>query len=81
MLVFSTQLCDQGYPPLLPLSPSLWFNSPPFISLHCVNKYTVYSIQFLRGVKGMDGVLGLRQTNIYRKVSLQVNFLDDDILH
>jgi hypothetical protein len=35
MLVFSTQLCE-----LLPLSPSLWFNSPP---LPCVNKYTVYT--------------------------------------
>ncbi len=38
MLVFSTQLCE-----LLPLSPSLWFNSllpcPPSL----VNKYTVYT--------------------------------------
>jgi hypothetical protein len=36
MLVFLTQLCE-----LLPLSPSLWFNSPP---LPCVNRYTVYSV-------------------------------------
>jgi hypothetical protein len=28
MLVFSTQLGDM-YSPQLPLSPSLWFNSPP----------------------------------------------------
>ncbi len=34
MLLFSTQLDE-----LLPLSPSLWFNFPPF-PLPCVNKYT-----------------------------------------
>ncbi len=38
MFVFSTQVCDLWFT-LLPLSPSLWFNSPP---LHCVNKYTIY---------------------------------------
>ncbi len=27
------------------------------------------------------GVLGLRQINTFRKVSLQVKFLDDDVLH
>ncbi len=45
MLVFSTQLCE-----LLPLSPSLWFNSPPFpvwISI----LYT--HIQYARGRGGM----------------------------
>jgi hypothetical protein len=30
---------------------------------------------------GGYGVLGLRQTNTCRKVLLQVNFLDDDILY
>jgi len=62
-LIFSTQLCE-----LLPLQPSLWFNStqpPP-----CVNKCTVYI--------GREG--GLRQINTYRKVPLLVNFFDDDIL-
>jgi hypothetical protein len=57
-LIFSTQLCE-----LLPLQPSLWFNStqpPP-----CVNKCTVYI--------GREG--GLRQINTYRKVPLLVNFL------
>ncbi len=38
MLVFSTQLCDL-YSPLLPLSPSLWFNSPPLPPSPIVNKY------------------------------------------
>jgi hypothetical protein len=41
-LVFSTQLCEM-YSSVLPLSPSLWFNSPP--SSPCVNKHTVYTIQ------------------------------------
>ncbi len=64
MLVFSTQLCK-----LLPLSPSLWFNSspppPPFP--------VWISIQWVRG-EGY-GVLGLRQINTCRKVRLQVNFI------
>ncbi len=56
MLEFSTQLCE-----LLPMKPSLWFNSPP---LPCVNKHTVYTYT----------VLGLRQINTCHKVPLQVNF-------
>ena len=36
-------------------------------------------IQCVRG--GGYGVLGLRQINTCRKAPLQVNFLDDDILH
>jgi hypothetical protein len=67
MLVFSTQLCDL-YSPLFPLSPSLRFNSPP-PPFSCVNKYT--RIQCERG-RGM-GLLGLRQINTCRKVTLQVN--------
>jgi hypothetical protein len=42
MMVFSTQLSE-----LLPLSPSLWLNSPPPHPLPCMNKYTsihVYSV-------------------------------------
>ncbi len=35
MLVISTQLCE-----LLPLSPSLWLNSP-HLPPSCVNKYTI----------------------------------------
>ncbi len=62
MLVFSTQLCE-----LLPISNSLWFNSPP---LPCGNKYTVYTY----GVGG--GVMGFCLTeNTFRKVPLQFNFL------
>jgi hypothetical protein len=72
MMVFSTQLCE-----LLPLSSSLWFKSAPPPHLPCVNKYTVYTC--VRG--GLYWVLGLRQMNTSRKVSLQVNFLDDNILH
>ncbi len=45
-LVFSTQLCD-----LLPLSPSLWFNSP---RLSSVNKYTVYKSTVCKGGGGME---------------------------
>ncbi len=42
MLIFLTQLCDM-YSPLLPNSPSLWFNSPslPFVNKHTVDPYTV----------------------------------------
>ncbi len=78
-LVFSIQLCDlYYYSPLLPLSPSLWFNSPPppFIDLvwrSILNTRT----QCVRG--GGYGVLGLRQINTCRKIPIQVNFLDDDI--
>ncbi len=61
MLVFSTQLCE-----LLPLSPSLWFNSPP---LPCVNKYTVFTYTVWKGGGGY-GVMGLRQINACHKVPL-----------
>ncbi len=44
MLVFSTQLCE-----LLPLSPSLWFNSPP-APLPCVK------VQYTQTVCGWEGV-------------------------
>jgi hypothetical protein len=37
ILLFSTQFYE-----MLPLSPSLWFNSPSS-HLPCVNKYTVYT--------------------------------------
>jgi hypothetical protein len=37
------------YSLLLPLSPSLWFNSPP--PLPGVNKYTVYSVEGGGGVR------------------------------
>ncbi len=56
-IVFSTQLCE-----LLPLSSSLWFNSPPS-PLPCVNKYTVtvYTYKVCNGGGGgRYGVLGLR---------------------
>jgi len=58
MLLFSTQLCE-----LLPLSPYLWFNSPPPIPFPMWIS--------VRG--GGYGVLGLGQINIGRKVSLHVN--------
>jgi hypothetical protein len=74
ILVFSTQLCDL-YSPLVPLSPSLKFNSLP--PLPCVNKYTVH-VTVCRGWGGY-GVLDLRQINTCCKVPIQVNFLDDDI--
>ncbi len=73
MLVFSNQLCE-----LLPLWPSLWFNSPHPFTFLCVNKYTVYTYTVC---KGGYGVLGLRQINTCRKLPLKVNFLDDDIMH
>ncbi len=60
-----------------PLSPSLWFNSPPFpvwISTYTVFKYTVCKG---RGCK----VLGLRQINARRTVPLQVHFCRWHILH
>jgi hypothetical protein len=58
MLVFSTQLCDL-YSPLLHLSPSLLFSSPPS-PFPCANKYTVYTYKVCKGGEG-SGVLGLRQ--------------------
>ncbi len=61
LLVFSTQFLN-----LLPLQPSLWFNSPPS-PRPCVNKYTVWG-------GGRYGVLGLRQINTCRKVPLQIKF-------
>ncbi len=50
---------------------------PSPFPLPCVNKYIVYTYTVYWG----DGVLGLRQINICRRVSLWVSFLDDDILH
>ncbi len=105
MLLLSTQFCDL-YSPLLPLSPSLCFNSPPPPSLCKYRKYTVYTC-----AKGgwcwavletiFCRILPLWQDSepkklLYhpkqksrkwgglhacRKVPLQVNFLDDEILH
>ena len=49
MLVFSTQLCQ-----MLPLYPSLWFNSPPH-PLPYVNKYTVYTHAVCNGGGGVWG--------------------------
>ncbi len=66
MLVFSTQLCDL-WSPLLPLSPSLWFNSPPS-PLQCVHKYTVYTYTVCKGGGGLG--LGFRQINTCLKVTL-----------
>jgi hypothetical protein len=62
MMVFSTQLCKP-----LPLSSSLWFDSPP---VSCVNR---------RISMGFEG-RSLRQIYTCRKVPLQVNLLDADIL-
>ncbi len=51
MLVFSTQLCE-----LLPLEPSLRFNSPPSSPSLC-DKYTVYTVRkmglILRSIERM----------------------------
>ncbi len=66
MLAFSTQNCA-----LLPLKPSLLFDSPPLPPFH-VNKYTLYTYTVCEGWG--YGVLGLRQINTCRKVPLQVNF-------
>ena len=50
----------------------------PLPPLSCVNKYCIlYTVCKGEGY----GVLGLRQINTCRKVPLQINFLDDDILH
>ncbi len=71
MLVFSTQIYE-----LLPLWPSLWFNSPNS-PLPCVNRNTVYTyIQCVRGVR----VIGLRQITPATKSLYRSIFLDDDIL-
>ncbi len=74
MSVFSTHLCD-----LLPLSPSLWFNSPAF-PLHlppsslCVHvQYSTCTVHVTVCVGGYV-VLGLRQINTCREVPLQVKF-------
>ncbi len=72
MLVLSTQLCE-----LLPLSPSLWFNSPPPL-LPCVNNYTEYTYTVCKRGGGMEFWALI---NTCRKVPIQVNFFDDDILH
>jgi hypothetical protein len=69
MLLFSTQLCK-----LLPFSPSPWFNSPPS-PLPCLK--TVYSYTVCKG----EGGMGFWASDICRKVYLQVNFLDYEILH
>ncbi len=70
-----SQLCE-----LLPLSPSLWFNSPPF-PVCILYKYTLYTYTVRnKGGRGY-GVLGLRQISTSCIVPLQVHFLDDDISH
>jgi hypothetical protein len=67
ILVVPTQLCE-----VLLLSPFLWFNSPPF---------PVWIVYMYKVCKRGVGILGLRQINTCRKIPLQVNILDDDILH
>ncbi len=62
--------------------PALTFSlisSLPLLPLPGVNKYTVSTFTVYRG-RGY-GVMGLRQINTCREVPLQLNFLDDDILH
>ncbi len=54
MLVFSTKLCDL-YSLLLPLSSSLWFNSPPPLPLPSVNKYCILFIR-IQCVRGGGGI-------------------------
>ncbi len=66
-----------SYPSSLPISPSLWLAPPPPFPVWISILYT--RIQCERG--GGYGVLGLRQVNTCREVPLQVNFIDDDILH
>ncbi len=51
---------------LLPLQPSLWFNSPPSPPSRCELVYCIHRIQCVRGVYG---VLGLRQINTCCKVN------------
>ncbi len=69
--------------------PALWICCPfnllsgstlPPSPLPCVKKYTVYTTVCKRDGVGY-GVLGFRQINICRKVPLQFNFLDGDILY
>jgi hypothetical protein len=64
----------------LPLSPSLWFNSPS--PLPCVNKYTVLytRIQCVRG-RGLWDSGPQTDTHLPQSPELQVNFLAVDILH
>ncbi len=64
--VYTTRLWDL-YSPLLPLSPSLWFSSPPPSLCEYVYFYT--RIQSIRGGGG-NWVLGLRRINTCRKVHL-----------
>ncbi len=70
VLVISNQLCK-----LLPLSPSLWFKSPPsplpYVKTEKVYCFVCTSTVCKRG--GGYGVLGLRQKNTCHKVPLQVN--------
>ncbi len=74
-------------------SQSCWYFRPSFVNccpspllsgstlpLPCVNKYTEYTYSVCKGGRKY-GVLRLRQLNTWRKVHLQVDFLDDDILH
>jgi hypothetical protein len=75
MLVFSVQLCE-----LLPSNLLSGSIIPPFPLWICKYRYTVYTYTVCKGGWIM-GVLGLRQMNTYRKVLLQIIFLDDDILH
>ncbi len=69
MLIWSTQLCE-----LLPLFPSLWFNSLPSPFPVGVGISILYTrIQCVRG-----GGVWFSGTDIH---PLQVNFLDDHILN
>jgi hypothetical protein len=72
MVVFSIQLCV-----LLPLSPSLWLNSPPPLPVWISILYT----RIHTHTGGGYGVLGLRQINTCRKVPLQVNIFRLRHLH
>jgi hypothetical protein len=61
MLVFSTQLCDL-YSPVLPLSLSLWFNSPPPFLVELVYCMYIHSVQ--GGVWGSVADQILQEFNI-----------------
>jgi hypothetical protein len=62
---------------MLPLSPSLWFNSPPHPPSLCEEVYCIIACSVCRGGGGGGG---LRQTpaakSLYRSI-----VLDEDILH